>query len=201
MNSIDTVSVELYRVDEYSFPEITILLYRFFKNFELEYNNVDRLVEDEDLFLSWAMSICSSENADLIKATVKLNGVAYDVVYSTLQYKHSYDLYLPVPQLIRIKRIYLIRNDISILNRVVLKVDIQDSNIVVYDFSNDQLYVFSSPVRLFNKSSIKGVIVEFQDFVTFVTLEGKDIKNVKTVKKSRKRKKKRARKTRRKKKK
>lgn len=187
-NGIGTVSIELYRLNEYSFPKVSISLYRFFKNLELEYDSIDRLVNDEDLYLSWIMSICSSENADLIKATFRLNGITHTAIYPITKYRSGYDFYLPVPQLTRIKRIYLVYNDLSILNRIVLGVGIQDSNIVLYDLSNDQLYVLSSPVKLIDRSSIKGIVIELEDLVTFVPLE--NMKRVEIVKRSRKRKKK-----------
>ncbi|MEM4515957.1 MAG: hypothetical protein QXO42_07070, partial [Ignisphaera sp.] len=120
------------------------------------------------------------------KATFRLNGVTHTAMYPITKYRSSYDFYLPVPQLTRIKRIYLVYNDLSILNRIVLGAGIQDSNIVSYDLSNDQLYVSSSPVKLINRSSVKGIIVELEDLVTFVPLE--NMKRVEIVKRSRKRK-------------
>ncbi|MCS7111240.1 MAG: hypothetical protein N3D82_03175 [Ignisphaera sp.] len=185
--STGAVSIELYRLYEYSFSDIVISLYRFFKSYELEYDGVNRLVEDEDLFLSWAMSICSSENADLIRATAKLNGIAYSVTYS-IGYGQGCDLYLPVPQLTRIKRVYLVRNDLSVLSGVVLGLNIQDSGVAVYDLSNEQLYAFASPVKLAGKSALRGIIVELQDSITFVPLEV--VRKVKVNKRSRRKKRK-----------
>lgn len=181
-NSVGTVSVELYRVYELNLHNISIHLYKLFKSYELEYDSVDRLVEDEDLFLSWAMSVCSSENADLIKAVVELNGVTHGVVYS-VDHGRSHDLRLPVPHLTIVKRVYLVYNSASASSGGVLIANNQDGGVVVYDLSSEQLYAFESPVKLVNKSTLRSIVVELQDSIVFLVVEG--LRRVETHRRSR----------------
>jgi hypothetical protein len=190
------ISIELYKLYEYSFPEFSVYLYKFFKNFELEYNDVDKLIKDDDLFLSWAISICSSKDADLIKAEIKLNGITYNALYSDTKNIQNYDLYIPIPQLTKVKRIYLLHGDISTLDKPIIDLNTQNSNVALYDFSNEDLYVFSSPIKLINKSYIKAIIIESQNHITFISIN--DIKREEKRKKAMKRKKKRTRKGRKK---
>uniref|UniRef100_A0A7C5YSQ9 Uncharacterized protein n=1 Tax=Ignisphaera aggregans TaxID=334771 RepID=A0A7C5YSQ9_9CREN len=186
------IFIELYKLYEYSFPEFSVYLYKFFKNFELEYSDVDKLIEDDDLFLSWVISICSSKDADLIKAEIKLNGVTYNALYSNIKNVQNYDLYLPIPQLTKVKRIHLLHGDISTLDKPIIDLNTQNSNVTSYDFSNEDLYIFSSPIKLINKSYIKAIIIESQNHITFITIN--DIKREEKSKKAMKRKKKRTRK-------
>uniref|UniRef100_A0A7J3QDU9 Uncharacterized protein n=1 Tax=Ignisphaera aggregans TaxID=334771 RepID=A0A7J3QDU9_9CREN len=121
-----------------------------------------------------------------------MDNVTYNALYSNIKNVQNYDIYLPIPQLTKVKRIYLLHGDISTLDKPIIDLNTQNSNVTLYDFSNEDLYAFSSPIKLINKSYIKAIIIESQNHITFITID--DIKREEKSKKVMKRKKKKTRK-------
>ncbi|MEM1541334.1 MAG: hypothetical protein QW101_02245 [Ignisphaera sp.] len=203
-NNNDTIVIEYYKPYDIEIPDVCIItLYRR-DNVETVVQSKDfisSLVSDEDLFLSWLTSLSSSKHYPLARAIVKVNGIGYEAMYTSIRS----DNVLNFPYISRVKRIHLFTQlkpqEFQLeIGEIILKPNQNSTSILSHDLSHDELYMFYSPIRILNQSKVAALAIEVDEGIFYVKVEELISKSIpsrsrrRSTKSSKKRKRKRRKK-------
>lgn len=194
MSKITKVDVEFYEAYDVPVDDVCkIMLFRRVskESYQEPKASIENIEEDEDLFLSWLASIASSRGVPLARVIVKANGFTFEAIYTSIRPKYT----IPIPYISRIKRICLVRDlkpsgpetkDTANENQLDGS-DNEKLNLasidVVYDFSNEDVYVFNSPITPVDTSKVVAIVIETENGIAFLKLD-EITQTVKTAEKS-----------------
>lgn len=212
MNDARLINVEFYTPYEVKLDDICVIT--LFKKVRTEdfyehRDTIESFKKDEDLFISWLASIASSKNYPLARAILIDNGLGIEAIYSSIKPRY----FIEHPYLSRVKRIYVVdklRTPTETTEPVSNPTTEDAAKVMAtnlsIDFSNDELYLFFSPITVVNSTKAEALVIETDRCIELLKLGSipsvesakvstKGSKKRKSRKKRRKRKSKRSRKT------
>lgn len=218
MNDVQLINIEFYAPYKVQLDNICIItLFKkiLTENFYEHKDTIENFKKDEELFISWLASISSSKNYPLTRAVLVDSGFTIEAIYSSIKSRH----FIEHPYLSRVKRIYVI-DKLRIPNEVdESKVSSSTEEIdndqkpkeaikinLLLDFSNDELYLFFSPIIVVDSAKAEALVIETDRGIEFLRLDNlpstklmktsiREMKRKRGKKKKRKRKSKKSRKT------
>ncbi|ADM26928.1 hypothetical protein Igag_0076 [Ignisphaera aggregans DSM 17230] len=195
--SYGKVILEYYTLEEINLDKLSIGLYKKIDSIEtnIPQEELSKFIYDEDQFISWISNTNNSSN--MIKATVLYNGMMLEGLY--IKSLPPSDMIINSPSLSKARKIYLLYDTHSSENisEVILRFPNSNSNIVTYDLSTQEYYVYENPIKIIDPKDLYAIVIELQDSICFFDIKEyinkhKEVKKQrsKTEKKRRKRKKK-----------
>ncbi len=201
--SYGRVVLEYYALEEINLDKLSIDLYKKINTVEVSIpqEELAKFIYDEDQFLSWISNINSSSN--MIKVTVLYNGTILEGLH--IKALPPGDIIINSPSLSKAKRIYLLYNthELENVSEIILKSPNSSSNIVVYDLSSQEYYVYENPIKLVDPKDLYAIVIELQNSVCFFDIKNRIHKSKKQssrIRRTRKKRKKRSKKRKRRKK-
>lgn len=182
-NEVQGVEVEFYIPHEIRLDDIaTITLYRkvtsetFYESKEV----LDNFRDNEDFFISWLSKILFSRGYPVARAVAKVNSTIIEALFSSDKFKYFIDS----PYISRIKRICMVQNLKSSEpasntsttqdgENVYISLDQEKSTPVniLQDLSNDELYIFFSPINVIDSSKADALVLETDRGIIFLRLD------------------------------
>jgi len=204
--SYGKVVLEYYTLEEINLDKLSIGLYKKINSIEtnISQEELSKFIYDEDQFISWLSNINNSSN--MVKAAIVYNGMVLEGLY--IKSLPPSDIIINSPSLSKVRKIYLLYNthNSENISEVVLRLPNSNSNIVAYDLSNQEYYVYENPIKIIDPKNLYAIVMELQDSICFFDIKEyihkhKEVKKQrsKTGKKRRKRKKSKKKKSRKKK--
>lgn len=166
------IDVEFYEPHEVRLNDVCVItLFRrvSIETFYESESYVNKFKQDEDLFLSWLSSIASSKGYQLAKAVLKADGVTLEILHANIRAKNT----ISFPRLSRIRRAYVVPK-LKQLNEGVEGAEGADllpkavNMVLLRDFSNDELYVFNSPLSILDTTKGEALVLETDDGVVLI---------------------------------
>lgn len=160
-NTTKAIDVEFYTPYEINIDNICIITLHRKIHSEIFYESkevIESFKKDEDTFLSWLMSISSSKGYSLARAVIRDNGVIIEALYSSIRRGYIVNY----PCLSRVRRIYAIHKLNTTIHdsKSLDSIDVKNNILLLRDFSNDELYVFSSYINIIDSSKIEALLIE-----------------------------------------
>lgn len=181
-NELQEIEAEFYIPHEIRLNDIvTITLYRKAST-ETFYESKDVLnsfQNNEDFFISWLSKISSSKGYPVARAIAKVNGTIIEALYSSDKLKYFIDF----PYISRIKRIYVVQKlkpHESMLNassqeegnpHLTPNQENDTLTNIIQDLSNDELYIFFSPINVVDPSKADALVLETERGIIFLRLD------------------------------
>ncbi|MEM4513679.1 MAG: hypothetical protein QXZ41_04145 [Ignisphaera sp.] len=182
-NEVQEIEVEFYIPHEIRLDDIaTITLYRkvsletFYESKEV----LNSFQDNEDFFIAWLSKISFSRGYPVARAVIKVNNTIVEALLSSDKLKYFIDS----PYISRIRRIYMIQNlksSVSKLNtstnqdgeNVYTSLDQEKSALanILQDLSNDELYIFFSPINVIDPSKADALVLETDRGIVFLRLD------------------------------
>ncbi|MCC6046068.1 MAG: hypothetical protein LM572_04750 [Ignisphaera sp.] len=126
---------------------------------------IEKFAKNEDLFYSWLSNLFSTaiERGVVIEATATLNDTKTSVKLFKEPKLDSEWAFLPIPYAARLNKI-IVLNEVPKSNEVIEG----DSSSHVYDFSNEEYYVFFNPIKVLKE--FYAIIILTNKGVEFIPL-------------------------------
>ncbi|HID80436.1 MAG TPA: hypothetical protein EYP48_01820 [Ignisphaera sp.] len=202
-----TANIEVYKLDQVTIDTIALPLYRKLASevMDIDDNLVKKFAENEDLAISWLMSLASSKGVDMIRIVIPINNSVIEYAY-TVPKKGAVSI-MVFPRITRVHRILLldaIQNPES-LREIVIDTHSSSECLRVTDLP-PEYYVYEIPLfkETIKALSNKTIVFQTDDGIAIVDCSklytitsSRDRAEVTKEKSRRRRKKQKSRKTRR----
>jgi len=164
-------SIELYKLDQVAIDTITLPLYKRLTSeaIDIDDNLVRKFIENEDLAISWLMSLASNRDADMIRIVIPINNSVIEYAY--IVPKKGAISVMVFPRITRVHRILLlntVQNPES-LREIVIDSQSTSEHLRVTDLSSEY-YVYEIPLfkEMIKALSSKTLVFQTDDGIAFV---------------------------------
>ena len=148
-------NIEIYKLDQVAIDTIMLPLYKKLasETIDIDNNLVKKFTENEDLAISWLMSLASSKGADMIRIVIPINNNVIEYAY-TVPKKGAISV-MVFPRITRVQRILLLNTiqNPETLREIVINPQSTSEHLKVTNLSSEY-YVYEIP---FFKEVIKAL--------------------------------------------
>ncbi len=150
-----TLYAELYKLETLSIDSVELPLYRKLSSETISVDEefLNKLAENEDLAISWTMSLVASKGVDLIKITIPIRNSIVEYAY-TIPRRGTIPV-MVVPRITRVYKILVLDGTYTpeSLREIATKLEEPVEHIKIVDVPGEY-YVYEIP---FSKDSIKAL--------------------------------------------
>ncbi len=150
-----TLHAELYKLETLTIDSVELPLYRKLSSETITVDEefLNKLAENEDLAISWTMSLVASKGVDLIKITIPIKNSTVEYAYTTP--RRGAIPVMVVPRITRVYKILVLDGTYTSesLREIVTKLEEPAEHIKIVDVPGEY-YVYEIP---FSKDSIKAL--------------------------------------------
>uniref|UniRef100_A0A7C2VH52 Uncharacterized protein n=1 Tax=Ignisphaera aggregans TaxID=334771 RepID=A0A7C2VH52_9CREN len=171
-NNTYAINIIFYNPEELELGELCKITFFRKVHEETVYENrelVERFMEDDDLFLSWLSSIATSRGYAVARALIKFDGTSSEALLTTIKPRYLIDC----PYISRVLRIYVVEKLPTLEETMTQNSEVVNTQqgssqettgspqlSLFKDLTNDELYVFYSPVKLLDTSKAEAIVIE-----------------------------------------
>jgi len=164
-------NVELYKLEQVAIDIITLPLYKRISSeiIDIDDNLVNKFIENEDLAISWLMSLASSRGADMVRVVIPIDNNAIEYAYTVS--KRGPITVMVFPRITRVQKVLLlntVQNSAS-SREIIINSQSTSEHLRVADLVSEY-YVYEIPLfkDLIKTLNSKTIVFQTDDGITVV---------------------------------